>query len=73
MTYERIYGAKVVNINLLTDSDNADTPSESIPVNAAASEDDNHKGMVIDEDKSKFAFVIVISGIFNEKQKLRRK
>lgn len=53
-----INGAKVVNINLLTDSDNADTPGESILSSGNAPEaktDDNHS-MVIEEDKSKLSF-----------------
>lgn len=58
MTYERIYGAKVVNTNLLADSENVDTPSESVlsSTNAPANEDDNHKSMVIDDDQSELLY-----------------
>jgi hypothetical protein len=57
LTYERIYGTKVVNPHLLTDSDNAETPNEST-ANAPDNEDDSHKNMVIEEDKGKPSIVV---------------
>jgi hypothetical protein len=60
LTYERIYGTKVVNPHLLTDSDNAETPNEST-ANAPDNEDDSHKNMVIEEDKGKLQLLFVIS------------